>query len=318
MKYSSAFYYAVATISVATALPSVSRARQAGCSSPEIRKSWNDANDAERGAYLDAAVCLTTKPSRLGHTGTTIHDDFAWVHNKLFRDIHGVAAFLPWHRLFVQAYEAALRTECGYPGSAMYWDWVRDSAAPSLASVWDPVTGFGGNGSSTDGSFCVRDGPFANLQLAYWNNDTTPHCLKRQWLDVQGPTPEMLGIAYSQAIVTDVFTNTDFLSFHGSLESRPHAAVHAGISGYNGDMGPATSPNDPIFFLHHTQVDRLWWLWQQESETRVYDYAGNVDPDYLGDLDATLDDTLELLGLGPDRTVREMMDAGSSDLCYGY
>lgn len=27
-------------------------------------------------------------------------------------------------------------------------------------------------------------------------------------------------------------------------------------------MGPMTSPNDPAFFLHHCNVDRLWYLWQ--------------------------------------------------------
>ena len=27
-------------------------------------------------------------------------------------------------------------------------------------------------------------------------------------------------------------------------------------------MGPGTSPNDPIFFLHHCNVDRLWAKWQ--------------------------------------------------------
>ena len=29
-----------------------------------------------------------------------------------------------------------------------------------------------------------------------------------------------------------------------------------------GDMGPGTSPNDPVFFLHHCNVDRFWALWQ--------------------------------------------------------
>jgi tyrosinase len=28
-------------------------------------------------------------------------------------------------------------------------------------------------------------------------------------------------------------------------------------------MTAATSPNDPIFFLHHANIDRIWWNWQQ-------------------------------------------------------
>jgi len=27
-------------------------------------------------------------------------------------------------------------------------------------------------------------------------------------------------------------------------------------------MGPGTSPNDPIFFLHHCNIDRIWAGWQ--------------------------------------------------------
>ena len=154
------------------------------CTSPRLRKSWDDATPSERSAYIDAAVCLTTKPSRLGLESSTLHDDFAWVHNQLNFEIHGVAAFLPWHRYFVHLYESALRDECGYTGTAMYWDWVKDSGAPASASVWDPDTGFGGDGVSPDGSpftWCVQDGPFAGLQLAYWTNDFHPHCLQRSF-----------------------------------------------------------------------------------------------------------------------------------------
>lgn len=34
-----------------------------------------------------------------------------------------------------------------------------------------------------------------------------------------------------------------------------HLIVHSIIFG---DMGPATSPNEPLFFLHHANVDRAW------------------------------------------------------------
>jgi hypothetical protein len=33
-----------------------------------------------------------------------------------------------------------------------------------------------------------------------------------------------------------------------------------------GAMEPLdTSPGDPTFFLHHTNVDRLWFLWQEDN-----------------------------------------------------
>lgn len=72
---------------------------------------------------------------------------------------------------------------------------------------------------------------------------------------------------------------------------------------------------DPLFFLHHTQVDRLWYLWQQQNpSTRTLDYGG-----YRFDgTDATLDDFLPMLGLGPDMKVRAFMDVNAPNLCYKY
>ena len=31
-----------------------------------------------------------------------------------------------------------------------------------------------------------------------------------------------------------------------------------------GSMMPSTSPNDPVFFLHHANVDRIWANWQRQ------------------------------------------------------
>jgi tyrosinase len=43
--------------------------------------------------------------------------------------------------------------------------------------------------------------------------------------------------------------------------------MHGRGHGYvGGDMdGSSASPNDPVFFLHHAQVDRLWAAWQDEN-----------------------------------------------------
>ena len=35
-------------------------------------------------------------------------------------------------------------------------------------------------------------------------------------------------------------------------------------------MQRMTSPNDPVFFLHHCNIDRLWALWQQSHPTEPY------------------------------------------------
>jgi tyrosinase len=46
---------------------------------------------------------------------------------------------------------------------------------------------------------------------------------------------------------------------HGRLESSPHDSVHGSIGGYMGSFG--TAARDPIFWLHHCNIDRLWNVW---------------------------------------------------------
>ena len=48
--------------------------------------------------------------------------------------------------------------------------------------------------------------------------------------------------------------------FDGTLEGFPHAAPHVCVK-YN-MASFSYSPDDPIFFLHHTFIDYLWALWQ--------------------------------------------------------
>lgn len=252
MKYAQGLACIAGIFQVVNALPSMAPAeadrRQSTCTSPRLRKSWDAATAAEKKAYIDAAVCLTKKPSRLGMAGSKLHDDFALVHYNLANEIHSVAAFLPWHRFFVHVYEEALRTECGYTGTALYWDWVADSPAPAQASVWDPITGFGGNGSSPDGSwysYCVPDGPFKDWHPRWYSGEDIPHCLQRQWVEAEplANQQEMLGFAYDANVIAGLFVNDEFQNFASWLEGGPHSAVHFGVGKGLGDLAPQTSPN---------------------------------------------------------------------------
>lgn len=70
--------------------------------------------------------------------------------------------------------------------------------------------------------------------------------------------------------------DTNYLSFRNGLEgfaeingkrNNLHNRVHIWI---DGDMMPHTSPNDPLFFLHHCFVDKLWADWQAEHPGSSY------------------------------------------------
>jgi tyrosinase len=193
-------------------------------------------------------VCVTKKPSRLNNGNSTLHDDFAFVHAKLFPQIHDFAGFLPWHRYFITVYEQALR-DCGYTGTAMYWDWAADAANPTKASVWDPVTGFGGDGAATpdkDNRRCVTDGPFKNYRPVYYNFEVFPHCLSREWYkdDPLSNVIDMGNASYTPARVAEVTANAVFDDFRRDLENGPHGGVHRGVGFGYGDMGfQNASPN---------------------------------------------------------------------------
>jgi tyrosinase len=80
----------------------------------------------------------------------------------------------------------------------------------------------------------------------------------------------------------------------------------------------ASSPGDPIFFMHHGFVDRNWRTWQTTDPTdRLYQVGGYTttsDPK----TPLTLDYILTSKGLRPDVTVRDVMDTMGGYLCYQY
>jgi len=72
-----------------------------------------------------------------------------------------------------------------------------------------------------------------------------------------------------------------------------------------------------LFFLHHSQLDRLWWLWQQRQPGRGLTSYGGYNQRHSMDM-ATLDDTLHMRGLAADARVGDVMDIQSDLLCYTY
>jgi tyrosinase len=51
-----------------------------------------------------------------------------------------------------------------------------------------------------------------------------------------------------------------FCGTGGTLEDNPHNNVHNFVGGI---MAGAGSSRDPIFMMHHCNIDRIWWLWPQ-------------------------------------------------------
>lgn len=165
--------------------------------------------------------------------------------------------FLAWHRMYLYYFERIVRAASGDPNFALpYW-------------AYSPT------------------GP-RNLPEPFRNpgNSTNP-----LWTD-QRRTSINTGTDITASLVDASLAlgNTTFSSFQTSLRSTPHNVVHTAVGDTCGWMSFfETAGMDPIFWLHHCNIDRLWddWItmgggrtnpttdtsWMNQSFT-FYDEAG--------------------------------------------
>jgi tyrosinase len=129
-----------------------------------------------------------------------------------------------------------------------YWDWRIDSSNVPKSKIWDPHTGFGGNGSPNK-TFeiekgydmpCVVDRPFDHWQPKYHITKENRHCLARQWNDGSENIGDMFSSQYAPEAVKKIQAIQRYDEYRQRLESGPHGAIHSAIGG---DMIPNSSPN---------------------------------------------------------------------------
>ncbi|KAJ0125370.1 mino acid transporter [Diaporthe amygdali] len=292
--------------------------------------------DAEKKEYIDAELCLQSAAPRSGiENAQTRWDELHYIHIAQTNMVHDVGAFLPWHRLYMRVHELLLQSECNYTGAQPYWDEQADYVAIEAGSmtladsvVFDPDTGFGGNGTGTDE--CVADGPFTDLELHI--NQTgyaVDYCLSRDLSE-----SNFLRQANTSYVDT-CFASANYSEAWQCYKSNPHGAGHSGVGGVMFDV--TLSPGDPLFYLHHTFLDYLWWQWQAvDLSTRLTDMTGRnvpevayllVDEDYIFPISVLLEDNgdpgnvttlnhnLWMAGLVPNATISEVMDIRGDLIC---
>ncbi|KAH6561184.1 hypothetical protein BASA60_011553 [Batrachochytrium salamandrivorans] len=278
------------------------------CTSPSIRKEFRELSWEDRRSYIDAIKCLrrarSTFPKNTG--SRSLYDDFVYTHVGVGNLAHTTAVFLPWHRLFMQNYEDALRNVCGYTGFLPYWDWSLDSSDPMSSEVWSDDF-MGGDGDPTTN--CIVTGPFAGIKSPY----PAPHCVRRKFL----LSNSMFAYTYTPRAIRGLIREfKTFGRFHTQLERNPHSGVHFGVGG---EMDDATiSAGDPVFFLHHANIDRLWAIWQEQDPNNMNDFSGPRRPSSPFN-HATLEDHVFMLGLSGDLRVKDVMSTTSGGrFCYKY
>jgi N-acetylneuraminic acid mutarotase len=156
--------------------------------------------------------------------------------------------FLPWHRLMLYEFEGVIRE--------VLHD--EDFSLP----YWNPVTG---NPDDLVLPAVFRD-PGTTLYDGtrwFWVNGgeriDTPF---RDWLTLD---------ALNEKFYID--SPTGSLGFNPRLDQNPHFFTHVALGGDMADF--STVGGDPLFYLHHANIDRIWESWNRIGNSNP------TDPKYL-------------------------------------
>ena len=169
------------------------------------------------------------------------------IHGDMSHDMHGMDAtgaqrFLPWHRDFLLQFEKALQ-KIDAAAFVPYWDWTVNRTVPPWIKTFKPTVIIPGTGT-----------------VAVQRKASIP----------------------ATKNVTAIMAKTTFTDFTNHLEIGPHNQVHNEIGGPGGTMANVMiSPADPIFWLHHGNIDRLWSQWQAANPGKNPTLAGaarTMDP----------------------------------------
>jgi tyrosinase len=239
---------------------------------------------------------------------------------------HGSWFFLPWHRGYLIAFEQVIRAEIvalGGPAdwTLPYWNYFgsgQQGIPKAFASPKWPGKGvnplyenyrYGPDGGG--GDFVIPlNKPHYEISL---------HALKSPFF-AGSPDGGDQGFGGADRGVTDHGGG-----IHGNLEHIPHDFIHVLIGGTEtpGVMSdPRTAGLDPIFYLHHANIDRLWEVWRRNLATHTdptSDQSWREGPVYSGGPPFAMPVPAATPGKGPTTwfyTPAEMSDLGSQT--YGY
>nr|AEO51767.1 hemocyanin alphaD-subunit [Helix lucorum] len=184
--------------------------------------------------------------------------------------IHGMPNFPHWHRLLVVQVEDALRRRGAHTGIP-YWDWTKPNThIPALAADETYV-------NPHDNAEHVN--PFHHAVIGFLGGDAKTS---------RDPLPELTQTPKwgDHTELFDVFLlaleQDNFCDFEVQFEIA-HNLIHAYVGG-NSKYGLSSlsySAFDPIFYLHHSNIDRIWAIWTALQQHRGKPYKAHCAQSYV-------------------------------------
>jgi tyrosinase len=144
------------------------------------------------------------------------------IHSNSTHQMHGNPRFLPWHRIYLLRLEELLMA-VDPTVCIPYWKSSEEQAFPSWLLGFTPTVNLIGGPHTVTRNI----GAFASLP--------------------------------NSAAVAAVMANGTFNSFAQAVEGV-HNSGHVWVGGSMGSIPAA--PADPVFWMHHAEIDRLWAEWQ--------------------------------------------------------
>jgi tyrosinase len=207
-----------------------------------IRKNANTLTPAERDRFLSAFA-------RLNNRGAGRFAVFRNMHTEAGNpEAHRAPGFLPWHRAYLLDLERELQA---IDASVALPYWRFDQPAPNL---FNP--NFIG---VSDATGTVSFAPTNPLQ--FWVTDGSPGIARSPKFNTR---TERANDAAGNAVMSEKQTlalGSGYAAFR-AMEGDPHGVAHTSFGGSISSI--PTAARDPLFFLLHANVDRLWAKWQRQ------------------------------------------------------
>ncbi|EKG15519.1 Tyrosinase [Macrophomina phaseolina MS6] len=298
--------------------------------------------------YFDDWVVAHINQTFFVHYSATFlswHRWYVWQYEQTLRNECGYTGAHPYWD-WTKTAETGLETSALFDGSPTSMggngENIDEVGAYVVGAGANPVTLPAGTGGG-----CVTSGPFANytvnlgpVGLSVLNGTTVgasltqaksddfnwnPRCLRRDLNDaVNKRHANATGVLHLLRDTHDVYDfQMTMQAYPGDGEIGVHGGGHYSVGGDpGGDF--LVSPAEPAFYLHHANVDRLWWQWQQlDRGERLY---GSKALSGTGTLlnsppspNVTFEDTMDL-GFVTDEVykVRDVMSTTDGPFCYVY
>ncbi len=212
-----------------------------------VRKNANKLTAKERDRFLLALAKLNSAAAPATSAYQTLRNMHVTSANG---EEHSGPHFLPWHRSYLLDLERQLQRID--PTVSMHY-WRFDEPAPNLFT-----RSFLGETrrSPSTASFVILDP--ANPLVA-WVTDSVPGILRSaNFNTLTQAAPGLPGFALLNQAQT-LALGAAYAGF-SVMEGTPHGAAHVSFNGWVSSI--PTAPKDPLFFMLHANVDRLWALWQ--------------------------------------------------------